>query len=718
MTMYKQTALVAAENNSETVDVRKLFAMFIDYRWLIIGVTALFTLVGLLYALLATPVYQADAIVQIEQSPVHSVLDKLSEMSQLPTGQSSAEVELLRSRMVLGRAAGELNLENRAIPDLWPMIGSWWLRYNHKEVGKVVVPHLQIATQEKGKVTLTVLDAKHYRIALDGKPQFTGTLNELKDNASLSIMVKSLDAEPGSRFTLVKEDPLTVVERIRHNLRINEKGKDSGILLLTYTDTDPAQAEAILNSVVQSYYLQNIERRSEEAQKSLEFVKTQLPVVRDALNAAEDKLNSFRQKNDSVDLSLEAKSVLDRTVAIETQINELVFREAELSKLYTRAHPAYRALLEKRNTLLKEKEKLNQRIASMPKTQQDIIRLTRDVDSGKAIYMQLLNKQQELSIAKASTTGNVRIIDPALARLEPVKPRKSLIILVMFVLGAVVGSGAVVGISTFQRTIESPEALEQLGINVYANIPLSSWQKARDKAYLSRGGRKKSSAVSHTLLALDKADDLAVESIRSLRTSLHFAMLEAKNNVLMISGTASSIGKTFVSMNLAAVIADAGQKVLIIDADMRKGYAHQMIGSSCERGLSDVLCGTAQASDVVQQTKVANMDFIARGKIPPNPSELLMHPRFQQLIEWASDNYDFVLIDTPPVLAVTDAAIIGQLAGTSLMVARFAYTTLKEIEIGVKRFEQNGVPVKGVILNGVEKKRTTYEYYQYEYGKN
>ena len=170
-----------------------------------------------------------------------------------------------------------------------------------------------------------------------------------------------------------------------------------------------------LNNIAGNYLAQNISREAAQDAKSLEFLNSQLPKVREELDIAEDKLNNYRRQQDSVDLSLEAKSALDQIVNVDNQLNELTFRESEISQLFTREHPTYKALIEKKETLKQEKERLNQRVAKMPGTQQVVLRLSRDVESGRAIYMQLLNRQQELNISKSSAIGNVRIIDDAVA---------------------------------------------------------------------------------------------------------------------------------------------------------------------------------------------------------------------------------------------------------------------------------------------------------------
>lgn len=219
------------------------------------------------------------------------------------------------------------------------------------------------------------------------------------------------------------------------------------------------------------------------------------------------------------------------------------------------------------------------------------------------------------------------------------------------------------------------------------------------------------------LLARDNPEDNAIEALRSLRTSLHFAMMEARNKIVMISGPSPEVGKTFVTSNLAVVLAQAGLKVLIIDADLRRGYLHTTFNLENENGLSDFLAGKAKRETAINKTGIDNLDFIARGTVPPNPSELLMHKGFGELLDWANESYDIVLVDTPPILAVTDPAIVGRYTGTNLIVARFMKNQVKEVEYTIERFEKAGIEIKGVILNGIERtSRSSYSYGYYSYG--
>lgn len=710
----KQSA--APVTGNDEIDIGRLVATVVEARWWVLGITTAFALCAAVYTLFATPIYSADALVQIEQNTGNSLVQGIgSALSNKPPA-SEAEIQLIQSRLVLGKTVDDLNLDIAVTKDTFPIFGAGWDRLmgRQNETVNVTTFTLPKAMNEQ-TFTLNVLNDKSYQLVSDGGFSARGQVGKVLEHDGVTMLVEAIHASPESQFTVSKFSTLGMINTLQNNLMVTETGKDTGVLSLTFTGEDREQIRQILDSITRNYLQQNVERKSEEAAKSLAFLAKQLPEVRNRLDVAENKLNAFRQDKDSVDLPLEAKAVLDSMVNIDAQLNELTFKEAEISKLFTKAHPAYRTLLEKRQALEDEKSKLNGRVTAMPKTQQEIVRLTRDVESGQQVYMQLLNKQQELKITEASTVGDVRIVDPAIAQPGVLKPKTALIILGSIILCLMLSVVGVLLRSLFNRGIESPLALEEHGISVYASIPLSEWQKARDNVQTIKGVKRYKQSQ---LLAVGNPTDLAIEAVRSLRTSLHFAMMQARNNVLMLTGVSPSIGKTFVCANLAAVISQTNKRVLLIDCDMRKGYTHELLGTNNVNGLSEILIGKGDISSSAKPTSIPHFDLIPRGQVPPNPSELLMSERFGELIAWASSHYDLVLIDTPPILAVTDAAIVGRHVGTTLMVARYAVNTLKEVETSLSRFEQNGIQVKGVILNSIFRRASGYQdygYYEYEY---
>ncbi len=701
----------------DEIDLGQLFSIILDARWLIANVTILFATFGVAFALLSTPLYKADALIQIKQKSSGDISSMVGDMGELFAFESTtaAEIEIIKSRMILGDTVDKLNLTTVSSPVHLPYIGKGLARLTGKQ-NYIKLGTFEVPQRAKGLThTLVTTDSEkgYFNLTLDDKIVLSGVKDQLIEMNGYRIKVSELISENSTAFTINKIRKTEAIKQLRSKLSISEKGKQTGIVALGIEGEYPRENQAILVSIVQSYFLQNIRKNSEEVEQSLNFLNSRLPEVKLKLNASEDVLNNFRQEHESIDLNLEAQSTLKVIVDLESKLNDLTFEESDISQKFTQDHPVYLSLLDKRKTLLQQKHHLNKQVHNLPKIQREVLRMTRDVEVNQQIYLQLLNKVQELNIIKAGTVGrNVRIIDNAHSDSAAVKPKKPLIVVLATLLGGMVAVAFVLARAAFYRGIRTPDEIEQLGLPVYATIPQSIQQIQFSKTLK----RQKGGNEDLVLLAQANPDDLSIEALRALRTNLQFAMMGAKNNIIMIAGTAPSIGKTFVSNNFAVIAATIGQKVLLIDADMRKGYLHKCFGLQCDNGLSDHLSGNILSRDAIKATAIKNLDVVTRGLIPPNPAELLMHSRFNRFINEVSAEYDLIIIDTPSVLAVTDPSIIGSIAGTTLLVTRFEQTTLQEIKIAKSRFEQAGVEVKGVLLNAIEKKAA--KAYGYGYYKN
>ncbi|MBU3007663.1 polysaccharide biosynthesis tyrosine autokinase [Cobetia amphilecti] len=722
------------DNDDDAIDLGRLFGILVDHKHWIISFTGLFAVIGVIYALLATPIYKVDALIQIDDAPsTNPLADVNSILGKEPPSQS--EIEIIRSRMVLGRAVDLLNLDITISPKRLPLLGNFLVRRGVERpdfaqgwastwAGEgITVSEMPVDDAMLGStITLRVLDESHYELFLEGESLGKGSVNQLDSFADgqLNLRVTSLSAAQGAEFELTHISRMQAIEDLRSSFSVAEQGKETGILSWSMTGENPRKLQRILNTIADIYYSQNVQRQSEEARNSLEFLDNQVPKVRAQLDAAESRLNEFRTSRDSVDLSLETQSVLERIVNLEAQVNQLELTEAEIAKRYTPSHPTYKALLEKKAQLKREMDKLNAQVKNLPETQQEVLRLTRSVEVTQAIYVQLLNKVQEMEIAKASTVGNVRILDDAGILPQPVKPKKAMIVVIVTLLGGMLSVSVILLRAAFRRGVESPDQLEALGLPMYATIPLSDEQGKLSRK-VKRKADKHSREIPNGLLAARNPADLAIEALRGLRTSLHFAMMEASTNTLMITGPSPGIGKSFVSANLAAVCAQAGQRVLVVDADMRKGHMHSIFDERSECGLSDYLAGKKSLEDVIRTVSaLETLSYVARGIAPPNPSELLMSTRFQEFLAAVSERFDLVIIDSPPILAVTDAAVIGKHVGTTLLVTRFEVNAPKEVEVSLKRLAASGITVKGGILNAMERKAAgaygeNYGYYNYSY---
>ncbi len=729
----QQTALPMAEED-DSINLLDLLDVVIEQRWVIGAVTAAALVAGGGYALTATPIYEANTLIQVEDvkgNPLGGMMGEAGNLFDIKS-PATAEIEILRSRLVVGQAASNLQLDLSVTPKYAPVLGKWLARKAKEpsQPGFLGLPgyvtgneSLQVArfTVPKaleGRRFSVVLTTQGYSLRDDdgnllGEATFGSPLAFSLTGHAGELLVASAVGRPGAEFYVSKRSHLGVTEGLQGQLKIAEQGKQSGVLRASLEGADPTLASRILNEIGQLYVRQNTERKAAEAEKSLAFLNTQLPDLKKQLEASEGKFNQFRSTQGTFDLDSEAKSMLDQSVNLRVKLLEAQQKRKELETRFTAQHPSMQALDGQIKELNDQIGALENKVKRFPTTQQDLLRLTRDVKVNSELYTNLLNSFQQLRLVKEGKVGNVRIVDSAVTPEKPVKPQKALVLALSGVLGLLGGLGLAFLRNSLRPGIKSAEQIEQeLGINVFATVPQSALQAALD---LDAATKKPG---SH-LLATVKPDDPAIESLRSLSTSLKFAMLDAPNRIVLISGPTPGIGKSFTSANFAAVLASAGQRVLLVDTDLRKGHIHQFFGLERGAGFSELVAGSHSLAQVLRQQVAPGLDFISTGALPPNPATLLNSPATAELLQSLEAQYDIVLIDTSPVLAVADTAVIAPQAGTVFLVARAEQSTLGELQETIKRLAQAGVTVKGGIFNGLDLSKRRYGYgygYGYQYG--
>ncbi|CAD5260458.1 MULTISPECIES: polysaccharide biosynthesis tyrosine autokinase [Halomonadaceae] len=750
MTNFPSPAPSPAPRESDELNLRKLVDTLSDHRWFIVSVTGFFLLAGYFNASSQPRIYQADALVQIETRGSNlAFMESLGEPQQ--GNPTSAELEILQSRMVLGETADRLDLAIQVEPRRLPVVGDFLVHHGVNQqwfesltpefirqwladsvddawsnpyvwageslrVARFDVPEENVG----GEHVLRLLDGGEFELLLEEETLLTGSVGETVQNDELGyrLFVSQAEAHPGAEFTLVRTSALSAISELKNRFEIIPRGLESGVYELTLNGADQNQIQPTLDTLTSVFLTQNVQRHSEEAEKQIAFLNEQIPQVSNQLSDAEGMLNDYRAQRDSVDLTFETQNLLTRVVDVENQLGELAMREADLAERYRPSHPNYQTLLRQRGQLEAERDRLNALVSELPETQQEVLRLTRDTQVNQQVYVQLLNQLQEMRLVKAGTVGNVRILDAAMLSPGTIAPRIPLITAVSGLFGALLAMLLVIVRMLLSRSIKTPEQLEELGLPVYATLPNSGEQAGLTERIRPRRA-KKAQEVFRGLLAVKKPAEIAVEALRGLRTSLYFAMLESDNNRLMITGASPGVGKSFIAANLAAVCAQAGQKVLLIDADMRRGHLHHAFHGKGIKGLSELLARRISVEEAIRHSELDGLDYVARGSVPPNPSELLMQQSFHDFLDTISQHYDLVIVDTPPILAVTDASVVGKLVGTSLMVVRFDTNPPGEIKAAKRRLESAGVRLKGGILNGVKKPTSSrhgyYGSYLYAY---
>lgn len=714
-------------NTEDTIDLKELFFSLIA-QWKLIALCILLSLICALLYLRATPdTYSVDALVQVEENKGASaaLLGDLSSMVEQKQ-PAQAEIEILKSRLVLGNVIQHLNLDlkisgtQNSFTDRLLSPHHYQTEYQPKsvlfkddekafDIRQFNVPsnfrdkNLELRFKD-GQFSLT--NTQTEQVILTGKTNQSNTLRTADGLWNISIYTQD---QLNDVYLIQKQSLPAAVKNILANYSVAEKGKLTGILGLNYQGTDKTHITQVLNSILVSYSQQNIERRSAETAQTLKFLDEQLPELKQQLDVAEREFNKFRQQYNTVDVTKESELYLTQSVTLETQKAELEQKVAEASAKYTAEHPVMQQMNAQLGAIDKKIGELNATLKELPDLQRRYLQLYREVEVKQQLYTALLNSYQQLRIAKAGEIGNVRIVDTAVEPIEPIAPKKLQILILSIFLGGFLGTLLALLRNMMRSGIKDSTQIEnELDLPVYATVPRSPVQESR----INILKKKKNIPI----LAVKNSDDIAIESLRSMRTAIHFALSSARNNLITISGPAPEVGKSFISTNLATILAQSDKRVLIIDADLRRGYLHKYFNLDTQPGLTELLNGQQSLDTVIRPTEVPGLSVISRGKSPANPSELLSSNQFKNLLEQMSEKFDHVIIDTPPVLAVTDGIIISQYTGVNLVIARYAKTQMKELELTLNRFEQAGVKVNGFILNDIQRSSAGYGYgYNYAY---
>lgn len=710
----------APDIDGEEIDLQEMFGVLVENRWLVLAITLFALFIGAYKAYTATPIYQASGLLQIEEkfsSGVPSLEMAIMMQQYMP---AVAEIEILGSRSVLGDVIDNLSLDINAVPEYLPYVGAALARRKPAdERPSITVDSLELPDSLRGKsFRLVAMDSRIYEL-FDSADELLlqGTVGSTEtaavEGGELALFVSQLQAEPDQVFRLWRSPRLSAIQSLQGRLSAGERVPWSGILDVSVNGANPVAIRDQVNEIANVYVRKNEERKSEEAQRTLEFLNSQLPIVKLEMGAAELRLNAFRLEKGSIDLPLETQTVLQTIVSLEGQVNQIRQNREEVTLAFTELHPTVVALDRQIAQLNNELADLNDQVRDLPETQQELLGLIRDVEVSTNLYTSLLTTAQELRVVKAGTVGNVRVIDYAITPTSPISPNRQMILAVALLIGLAAGIGVAFLRKALKAGVEDPDLIEkQVNIPVYATIAHSQRQDQIFRALKSEKGKR-------AILAVDKPDDPAIESIRNLRTALHFGMMDVTNNTIMIAGPGPDVGKSFVSVNLAVVLATNEKKVLLIDGDLRRGHLNEFLGIPRENGLTDFISGDIPIGQVLHETTVPGLTLIPTGMLPPNPAELLLHQRFGNCLSVLAPRYDHIIIDSPPILAVTDASIIGQMAGGALLVLKAGAHPMREIELSVKRLQHANVNLRGILYNDVPSQSRKYGagkyHYQYAY---
>ena len=739
------------EDNDEIDLMTLLFAILRGWK-IIVFFAVLGLLIGILYSRYVNPTYRSDALIQIEENSkgVAALGADISELIGSQASKAEAEAELIRSRMILEPVVNLLHLRIRlSDPNISAIdrikSNSTDTQINKPEGvslktedGKVEVSQFNVS-QDYLNQPFTLMRSATGFVLSNGFDDFKGQIGKAHQfrgtDGQIQITVNDLPAD-GYPINITKQSLQITTEQINSALSVVEKGKQTGIIQLSMTGANQQQTSLILKQIVLSYIDQNQSRGSEETTKTISFMETQIPTLKKKLEDSEAIFNEFRKKYGTIDVSKEAELLLTESSQIDVQLNELKLKKADLTTFYTEEHPLVMQINEQLAVLNDRKNEIDDTIAGLPEIQREFLQLSADTAINREIYLTLLKNYEQLKIVKAGQIGFARIIDLPISTYKAIAPKKVQIVILAMLLGAMLGTMLVLLKNMLRNVVKDPERIEaKTGVPVVATIPRSP--------LLTRLRRNKK--APNRLLAYVDNNSLSYEAIKSLRTNLMFGMpvqgrAGQRAKVILITGESPGVGKSFISANLTEVFAQLDKKVLIIDADMRLGELHKMFSMSQDNGLADYLSqdmthlskDNSEVSKVIttqdanslasfiHSTGIDNIDFMPRGQHPRNPASLLANGSFDHLMTELNLHYDYIVIDSPPVLAASDAMILAQHADKVLMVTRYDDSIEGQLFYAVNQMNKANINVDGIILNDVQQGiMSKYSYhYSYAYGNN
>ncbi|MEZ2352679.1 polysaccharide biosynthesis tyrosine autokinase [Caballeronia sp. RCC_10] len=715
-----KTSDEAVSDNGDEIPFASLIDTMINHRVLIALVVLFTVLLAAAYAYLSPPIYQSAILIKVEDNKDVSNSrpgDPLSNMLPTLDDRSSAEGEMqvLGSKLVVSRAVDALKLYISAYPRRFPVIGNRLAHHDGKlsEPGlfgfgnyawgdeSISVPDFDVPRQLEGaKFIVTARTDGQYELSNPalGTP-VVGTVGEVllvqTPQGPVRLLVTAMKGNPGVGFDVVHYSRQLTIDAIQSQVKISEQGNKSSVLKVTLESADPVQVAATINEIGRQYVRLNGDRKAVIAENSLTYLQKQLPVLKRQMEDAENAYNSYRDKNAMLDTDETNRLLLKQTADANAQLLSLRHTRDDLTTTFSTAHPRITSIDKQIAATEQFLAKLNDRTRSMPMEEQGALRLLRNVRVSTDLYTALRNNIEEMMLIKAGKAASVQLIDTADVPELPVKPIKWLAIAIGLALGMFFAVGLAMLLDRIFRGVTDTQEIEiETGLSVFATIPQSARQPALSS--VANG-----TAPRQAVLASQFPKDPTVEALRILRSALQFTLVGARNNVVMIAGPLPGVGKSFLSANLATVLASGGTRVLLVDADLRKGYLHRQFGIQQGPGLANILLGTHTLEGTIHREVLPNLDVLQGGPYPASPAELLLSAKYRETIQEASSLYDIVLVDAPAVLAVSDAGAIAPAAASIFLVGLYGRTRVGEIKESMKRLNQTGARVTGVLLNGV-----------------
>ena len=764
------------KNNSKVAEERKenlsqqMVSKFLPYWPLLLLFSVIFFIGAYFYIrYYTTPIYEAKATLIIKDEKKGNEDSKLTESLDMISSKKIVEneIEVIQSRKLMENVVKAYNLYAPTFEKGKVKVLSGY------ELSPIqVIAKYPDSLREAGRVNFKY-NENNQTVVLNNK--FVCALNEFVKTpyGVLKFIPNKYYTESGGLnkelyFSL--KSPKVVAMNLLSALTVAPSSKLSTVVNLSFTDEVPQRAEDVLNGIISSYEQSAILEKNSLARNTLTFVEERLKVVSADLAAIEQKVQQYKSGSNAVDISSQGQLYLQSVNANDQKMNDVdmqlsVLNQVEkyaaastddggaivpstvgvsdptLSNLVTSAYTSQQEYEKLRKTVGENNPKLialkdqitkarssikdniesqrqgltaqrqsisssrgnyNSILQSVPQKERQLLDISREQQIKNNIYSFLLQKKEESALAYASAVSNSRVVDDAKAGKDPVAPNKKLFYMIALVaaLGLWVAVIALkesfTGKVLYRREIEAMTALPIIGEVAFDKTK---------KTIVVESGKRSSIA----------------EEFRKLRTSLSFLGIDSTHKKILVTSSISGEGKSFVAANLAVSIALTGKKVVLVDLDLNMPTLSKILNVHQEMGIADFLTGEKYPEEIIKPVEAhKNLFFISAGTLPENPSELLLNGKVTEMIDYLDNSFDMVIIDTSPIVLITDAYILSEMCNATLYVIRHKYTPKALIKRIDENNEINPIHNPAIVFNGVKERgmiKSKYGYgYNYVYG--
>lgn len=726
-------------DSEEEIDIRYYLHALIKRRWSIITFFTITVLAVAVHTFTATPIYQAGSRIVIEKENPNLV--SIQEVMAVDTTGSDyyqTQYKIIESRTVAREVIRRMDLENSTefFPEpkdnLLSNIKAWfrdtagfWTEWiiSLLQTGEgkgAIAQDIDAFNPDSGLVSafigrISVNPIRNSRLV---DVSFEAKNPVLAARIANELVRTYIDKNMETKLTAAKDAVKWLGERIQEERKKVEAAEN---VLLQYKEeqeiiTDfSSDAEKITAQKLAQINAKVVDAESLRVEAETRYMQAMaIENTPDMLDSIPTILsNQLIQQIKNMEVNLYNRmSELSRKygqnhpkmVAIESELADLKKRKAiESGRVVNSLRNEYKLAVAKEESLKKALTRQKAESLSMNKKAIQYAVLHRQAESSRHMYELLIKRFKETSLTEEMKTGNIRVVDRAETPKSPIKPKKKRNFLLSIVVGLALGTGLAFFLEYLDNTIKLPDEIkEYLKIPYLGPVPAFASDEKND-------------GVSADLIASHSPKSTASESFRGIRTGILFSSADAAPQAILVSSAGPEEGKTACAANLAVTMAQAGSRVLLIDCDLRRPRLHKLFDIGRDTGISSILVGSSELNDVVVNTKIANLDIIPCGPIPPNPSEILGSKKMEHLIEALRKKYTRIVIDSPPLTAVTDSLLLSKIVDGTILVVRAGQTPRQVVQNGLSQLHTVNAHILGAVLNGVTSGKDSYYYYQYYY---